>query len=439
MLGVEGRLGGAVEWETDRARFLGRGRSPANPMALDGRALSGTTGAVLDPMAALRERVRLAPGAFVRVTFATGVAPDRDDGARAGAQVPRRQRRGARVLDGVHARAHHAAALGLTDDHAMLFDRLASRVFGSDASVHRAPTTSRATRFGQSNLWGYGISGDLPIVLVRVTDADALPLVRQVLHAQEYWRVKDLRADVVILNEHPADYLDEMQDQLAALVQEPRWSGWLDKPGGMFLLRADGMPDADRHLLLGRRARRPARRPRRPGAAARSAGARGCSPARRPGVEPHCGRRSRRADAGAVPPLVMENGLGGFTPDGREYVDRARRRPRDAAAVVERARQPGVRHDRDSVGRGVHLGREQPREPADAVRQRSDHRSDRRGDLPPRRRDRRGVGRDAGPLPRPARRGRWVVRHAAGVTRFQHAVDGLEQELDGLRRRRTIR
>ena len=107
---VDGRLGGAVEWETDRERFIGRGRSPANPIALDGRALSGTTGAVLDPVAALRERVRLAPGAFVRVTFATGVAPDRDVRAGAGAQVPRRQRGRARVLDGLDPRAHHAAA-----------------------------------------------------------------------------------------------------------------------------------------------------------------------------------------------------------------------------------------------------------------------------------------------------------------------------------------
>ena len=112
VLGVEGRLGGAVEWETDRARFLGRGRSPANPVALEGRALSGTTGAVLDPIAALRDRVRLAPGAFVRVTFATGVAPNRDVALGARPQVPRRQRRGARVLDGVHPRAHHAAAPG---------------------------------------------------------------------------------------------------------------------------------------------------------------------------------------------------------------------------------------------------------------------------------------------------------------------------------------
>src|SRR5207344_2661796 len=78
VLAIDGRLGGGFEWETDRARFLGRGRSPANPLALDGGRLSGTTGAVLDPIASVRERVRLAPGAFVRVSFATGVASDRE-------------------------------------------------------------------------------------------------------------------------------------------------------------------------------------------------------------------------------------------------------------------------------------------------------------------------------------------------------------------------
>ena len=74
--------------------------------------------------------------------------------------------------------------------------------------------------------------------------------MRQVLQAQEYWRIKDLSADVVILNEHPADYLDEVQRAARRdCVQEPRWAGWRDKPGGVFLLRAEGMTEADRHLL----------------------------------------------------------------------------------------------------------------------------------------------------------------------------------------------
>ena len=203
-----------------------------------------------------------------------------------------------------------------------------------------------------------------------------MPLVRQLLHAQEYWRVKDLRADVVILNEHPADYLDEVQSSSPELVQEPRWAGWLDKPGGMFLLRSDGMPEPDRHLLaavarvvlrgdlgeLSPQLDRPA-----PWLFAGRGSARD-----RPSCAAAAGPRRRHVP---IPPLVMDNGIGGFTPDGREYVivlDGDRETP---LPVVERAGEPGVRHHPQRVGRRLHVGRQQPREPADAVRQRSDQRS----------------------------------------------------------------
>jgi cyclic beta-1,2-glucan synthetase len=145
----------------------------------------------------------------------------------------------------VHTTLQH---LGLGGDQAILFDRLASRVFGAERSCI-SPSDIAENTLGQSNLWGYGISGDVPIVLVRITDPESVPLVRHVLRAQEYWRVKGLRADIVILNDHPADYLDETQNLLTALVQEGRWSGWLDKPGGIFLLRSEGMPEAERRLL----------------------------------------------------------------------------------------------------------------------------------------------------------------------------------------------
>src|SRR6185503_6730234 len=121
VLGVEGRLGGAVEWETDRARFIGRGRSTANPLAMEGRALSGTTGAVLDPVAALRDRVRLAPGAVARVTFATGVAADRESAL----TLVRKYRDGqiaSRAFSMAFTHVHTALQhLGLTDDLAILF------------------------------------------------------------------------------------------------------------------------------------------------------------------------------------------------------------------------------------------------------------------------------------------------------------------------------
>ncbi|MBP1637035.1 MAG: glycosyl transferase, partial [Acidobacteria bacterium] len=165
VLGVDGRFGGAVEWETDRARFLGRGRPVSRPAAVEGRPLSGTTGAVLDPVAALRERVRLAPGAFVRITFATGVAPTRA-AALTLVQKYRDASAASRVFSMAFTHAHITIQhLGLNDSQAMLFDRLASRVFVADASCISPGDMARNT-LGQSALWAHGISGDLPIVLL---------------------------------------------------------------------------------------------------------------------------------------------------------------------------------------------------------------------------------------------------------------------------------
>ena len=136
VLGVDGRrLRGAVEWETDRARFIGRGRTHANPVALEGPGLSGTTGAVLDPIGSVRERLRLPPGASVRVVFATGVAADRNAAlalARKYSDGSAASRAFSMAFTHVHITLQH---LGLNDEQAMLFDRLASRVFGSDNTL----------------------------------------------------------------------------------------------------------------------------------------------------------------------------------------------------------------------------------------------------------------------------------------------------------------
>src|SRR5438552_17798927 len=208
--------------------------------------------------------------------------------------------------------------LGLTDEQAMLFDRLASRAFGSDASC-TSPDDIARNLFGQSHLWGHRISGDLPIVLVHVADASAIALVRHLLHAQEYWRVKDLRADLIVLNDHPADYLDEVQAQLTNLLREPRWSGWLDKPGGMFLLRSDGMPDEDCRLLSGA-ARIVLRGDLGELAPQLDRKAPWLSPAEI--IPPSSALRSPKPASTPLPvgPRLMENGIGGFTADGREYV-----------------------------------------------------------------------------------------------------------------------
>lgn len=237
-LSMDSRPQGALEWETDRARFLGRGRSPVNPAALDGGALSGTTGIVLDPIISLRQRIRLAPGASVRLTFATGMAPDRAT-VEALARKYHDPRAAARAFGLALAHAESGRYhLNLSADDALLFERLASRVLGTDESL-RAPAAVRGLNtLGQSGLWRHAISGDLPIVVVHVETESDIDTARQVLQAQEYWRLKGLRADVVIINEHPHGYMDEVQARLAGMLT-----------GGAFLLRGDDLGPEDHTLF----------------------------------------------------------------------------------------------------------------------------------------------------------------------------------------------
>ena len=245
-------------------------------------------------------------------------------------------------------------------------------------------------RLGQPALWTHGISGDLPIVLVKVVEADDLALVRQVLQAQEYWRVKALAADVVVLNEHATDYLDEVH---AGAV------GAAGRRGVEHLARS-----ARRHLpaacrrARGRRARAdrigggggPLGRPRRAVRAARPAGGRGGAAPRarvRGPRRPRAARNHRPAAAGHAQRRRRLH-------RGRTRVrHRARGRRRDAGAVVQHPGESRLRHPGHVIRGVVHLVGEQPREPPHPVRQRPGVRCHRRGDLRARRPDRRHLGR----------------------------------------------
>jgi cyclic beta-1,2-glucan synthetase len=310
----------------------------------------------------------------------------------------------------------------------MLFDRLASRVFGPDASCLSPADLARNT-LGQSSLWGYGISGDLPIVLVSVGDGPSLPLVRTLLHAQEYWRVKGLRADLVILNEHPAEYLDETQEILTRLVQEPRWSGWHQVPGGAFLLRADGMPPAERHLLLA--AARVVLRGDLAGLASQlDRPAPWLYPAGDPPPTADSPAPAPAAEPLPAPPVVLANGIGGFSADGREYVvvlDGDRETPLPWSNVLANPEFGTMLDASGSAFTWAGNSRENRLTPfandpvtaptGEAIYLRDDESGEAWGATP-------------GPLPRRSDAGRWIVGHRAGATRFEHTVAGLTQQLE---------
>ncbi len=315
---AEGETLGAVQYETDRGRFLGRGHTPADPVAvMEERPLSNTVGAVLDPVFSLRRRVRLKPNQTARISFSTAIANTRDEAMMLADKYhdPSIFERESRLAwTKAQVEMSH---LRLDADDAHLFQRLAARIIYSDPSLRPRPHVLALNTKAQSNLWPYAISGDLPILLVRINRLQDLPMVRKILRGHEYLHYKGLNVDLVILNDHPASYVQELQMELQTLIRTSGLQALQDKPGGIFLRRADIMPEADRILLH---------------AVARAVivTERGAfeDQLKRSTVEeqlpplfvPRLPSQIYPEPTVALPDLAFFNGLGGFHQGGREYV-----------------------------------------------------------------------------------------------------------------------
>jgi cyclic beta-1,2-glucan synthetase len=433
VLSLEGRPHGPLEWETDRARFIGRGRTVERPIALDGRPLSGSTGFVLDPILSLRQRVRLPSGESVRLCFTTGVAPDRE-AAKALAQTYRDPSTASRTLALASAHAHSLRRhMDISNDDAVLFERLASRVIGTDGSLRAPADMSAANELGQNSLWAHGISGDLPILLVRVVDEE-IGVVRQALEAQEYWRLKGLRADLVILNEHPVSYLDEVQSRLTSLLDDGPWRMWKHQPGGAFLLRGDTMGSAER--ILFQSVANSMIETNRGDLRAHLA-----RPAQVPPATTPLPTRPVEADAGTepvewptkpveVPPLKLANGLGGFAEDGRTYtivLEGDQQTPAPWVNVLGNPRFGTILSASGCATTWSENSRENRLTPFfnDPVVDRGGEAFFIRDED-----SRRAWSPTPSPMERDPASGRFVIRHTAGVTRFTRAFEGIRHELD---------
>ncbi|OLB43902.1 MAG: hypothetical protein AUI04_01545 [Candidatus Rokubacteria bacterium 13_2_20CM_2_64_8] len=322
VVAVEGKTVGSVQWETDRARFLGRGQGIRTPRSVtDGQSLSNTIGAVLDPIVSLRRRVRLPPGESVHVTFSTLIAPSRDDaiGLADKYRDPATFERAATLAwTQAQVQLRH---LGVGSDEAHLFQSLASRILYSDRTLRASPGVLTRHAGGPAALWAHGISGDTPIVLVRIDEPEDIGIVRQLLRAHEYWRMKQLPVDLVILNERGASYVQDLQSALETLLRTSQSAGSHEGQvphGNVFILRADRVTTSQldvlqaaarvvlssRHGTLGEQVVRADR-----------SEVTTAVPSRRPAMtKPSMDAPRRR------PELQCFNGLGGFTAEGREYM-----------------------------------------------------------------------------------------------------------------------
>jgi cyclic beta-1,2-glucan synthetase len=319
LVAVVGAKTGETSYETDRLKFIGRCSSLVAPAAMQSAGkLSNSAGSVLDPIVAIRVELTLLPEETVSVDFVTGMASTREAAVEL-INKYRDRHLSDRVFD--MAWTHGQVVLrqlNASEVDAQLFGRLASSVVYASPGMRAAASILKKNRRGQSGLWGHGISGDLPIVLLRIGNAENIHLVRQLVQAHAWWRLKGLGVDLIIWNEGPEGYRQDLQDLIVGLVSAGSEARMVDHPGGVFVRRSEQMSEEDR-VLLQTVAR--AIIDDKAGSLAKQLQRRFPLDARVPDLVP----RPRRIAAGSptLAPrrdLIFDNGMGGFTPDGREYV-----------------------------------------------------------------------------------------------------------------------
>ena len=325
LMAVHGAHTGEVSYETDRLQFIGRGNTVVDPQALSGGAdfftgaLSDSEGSVLDPIVSIRYRITLEPEESVTINMVTGIAATRAE-ALSLVEKYHDRRLADRVFD--LAWTHGQVLLrqlNASKSDAHLFGRLASSIIYANASLRADTAILIKNHRGQSGLWGYAISGDLPIVLLQIEDLANIQLVRQLLQAHAYWRQKGLAVDLVIWNEDRAGYRQQLHDQIMGLIAADIETNITDRPGGIFVRPGDQISVEDR-ILIQTVARVIIMDSR--GSLADQIYGRTLPELTVPLLIPTRIHRSEPMTVAPLPrnDLTAFNGLGGFTPDGREYV-----------------------------------------------------------------------------------------------------------------------
>ena len=451
-------------YETDRAKFIGRGRTAANPVMLDSaeanlktsgnlfeqvssqitdqlfgkpiiksksQPLSNTDGSVLDPIAAVRRTVKLSTDRSTIVQIITGVASSRE------AVIALIDKYGDRHFV---ERAFEMAwfqsqevlrMLNATESDAQVFGRLASSVIYCNALRRVAPGVITRNNQGQSGLWRFGISGDLPIVLIRIADVSRINLVKQLLQAHTYWRMNGLMVDLVIINEDFSGYRAALQDSIVGLINAGPEAQTLDKPGGVFIRRIEELSEEARVLfqtvarivftdsaesLIDQIERRVA-----------SDRASGSTP---DSLEPMLAIEKYPPTKLPERSLVFNNGLGGFTPDGREYVITLKSGQTTPAPWCNVIASPHIGTVVSEAG-GAYTWAENAHEFRLSTWH-NDQLSDNSGEAHYIRDDETGAFWSPTPLPNctvAQENSDYVCRHGFGYSVFEHAEFGISSEL----------
>ncbi len=249
MMKLNGVKNKNATYETDRSKFIGRGKSLEHPAIMDdGGSLTNSQGSVLDPIVSIQQRVILQAGESVTIDIVNGIAENHQHNHNLLDKYQDKHLRDrAFELSWTHSQVV-LRQIGATESEAQLYGKMASSILYTNPTLRTSPSTILKNQRQQASLWSYSISGDLPIVLLIISDTKNILLVKQLIKAKVYWQMKGLAVDLVILNEDPGGYRQVLQDEILGLIAAGTELA-SEKHGHIFVRPVDQVSTEDRILL----------------------------------------------------------------------------------------------------------------------------------------------------------------------------------------------
>lgn len=420
LMTLEGKSAEEISYETDRMAFIGRGNSRVNPQVMrkDGM-LSNSEGSVLDPIVAIRYKIVLNADETATFNMVTGITESKEL-CQGLINKYQDQSNKDRVFE--MAWTHSQVVLrqiNASETDAQLYGRLASSIIYSNALFRADPVILINNRRQQSGLWGYSISGDLPIVLLKVESQDNLQIVKQLIQAHAYWHLKGLLVDLVIWNEEPSGYRQVFQNEIEALVPVE----FKDRPGGIFVRASDQISNDDR-ILFQTVAR--INISDSGGTLADHVNRKSLVKALLPYIAPAQSRTPDSTSISLPKDLIFFNGHGGFSPDGNEYViitDDKNRTPAPWVNVIANPNFGTVVSDNGSAYSWTENAHE-----LRLSHWSNDPVTDKTGEAFYLRDEESGHFWSASPLPAGGKLP-YITRHGFGYSIFEHIEDGVYSEM----------
>ncbi|HSP40615.1 MAG TPA: glucoamylase family protein, partial [Gillisia sp.] len=241
----------SLQFETERSNFIGKGRSLSNPKAMDeGYSFKGSQGNVSDPIVAFRKKIILSPGGKTQVSFGLGFAASREEAIQM-ADIYDNQQAVNRAFD--LASVYGSVELNhiaINSRQAHYFHKLSSYIYYADPKYRANEYLLQLNHKKQHDLWPYGISGDFPLVIFRINEANQLKHVKFLFKTHAFWRMRGIESELLIINEHAPGYIDEVHDAIQLAIESSLERDVINKRGGVFTCRVDKIQDEDLTLLL---------------------------------------------------------------------------------------------------------------------------------------------------------------------------------------------